>query len=176
MTKHVQGAYGEVIGPMTLRIQRHLPGPIERVCAYLTDSDLRRPWLASGAMELKVGAPFEFVWRNSELTTPPGDRPEGFGNEHRMECRIVEVDPPRRLVITWGRSDGVDFELTPAGDRVLLTLTHRRLPDRDTMLNVSAGWHAHLDILVARATGADAGIFWDNWRALKADYTQRLPA
>jgi Activator of Hsp90 ATPase homolog 1-like protein len=76
-------AYGVLSEPATLTIQRMLPGPIERVWAYLTESDLRRKWLASGEMEMKVGAPFEFVWRNSELTDPPGKRPEGFGEEHR---------------------------------------------------------------------------------------------
>ena len=33
--------YGELIEPTTLRIQRLLPGPIERIWAYLTDSELR---------------------------------------------------------------------------------------------------------------------------------------
>ena len=27
-----------------------------------------------------------------------------------------------------------------------LTLTHRRLPDRSSLLGVSAGWHAHLEV------------------------------
>ena len=87
------GAYGVLTEPATLTIQRLLPGPIDRVWAYLTQSDLRRKWLASGQMELKVGAPFEFVWRNSELTDPPGERPSGFSDEHRMQSRITEVHP-----------------------------------------------------------------------------------
>ena len=86
-------AYGELIEPTTLKIQRLLPGPIERIWAYLTDSDLRRKWLAAGAMEMKVGAPFELVWRNDELNDPPSKRPEGFPEEHRMQSRITELDP-----------------------------------------------------------------------------------
>ncbi len=114
-------AYGVLTEPATLTIQRMLPGPIERVWAYLTESDLRRKWLASGQMELKVGAPFEFVWRNSELTDPPGKRPEGFGEEHRMESRITELDPPRKLAFTWGKEDSdVSFALEPRGEKVLL--------------------------------------------------------
>ena len=46
------GAYGVFIEPGTLKIERVLPGPIERVWAYLTDSDLRRQWLA--AVRLKA--------------------------------------------------------------------------------------------------------------------------
>ena len=41
-------AYGELIEPTTLKIQRLLPGPIERIWAYLTDSELRRKWMAAG--------------------------------------------------------------------------------------------------------------------------------
>ena len=70
--------YGTLSEPATLTLQRLLPGPIERVWAYLTDGELRRQWLAAGAMEEKVGAPVEFVWRNDELTDPPGERPEGM--------------------------------------------------------------------------------------------------
>src|SRR5437870_4247708 len=93
--------YGVLIEPATLKIQRLLPGPIERVWSYLTESDLRRTWLAAGAMEMKVGAPFELVWRNNELTEPPGRRPPGVGDERRMQSRITELDPPRKLAIAW---------------------------------------------------------------------------
>ena len=70
-------AYGTLTEPATLTLQRLLPGPIERVWAYLTDGELRRKWLAAGTMELTAGAPFELVWRNDELTDPPGTRPDG---------------------------------------------------------------------------------------------------
>src|SRR5271154_4355695 len=162
--------------PATLTIQRFLPGPIERVWSYLTESDLRRQWLAAGQMEMKVDAPFELVWRNSELTNPPGKRPEGFGDEHRMESRITELDQPRRLAFTWGKGSGdVSFELEPRGERVLLTVIHRRLPDRGMKLGVSAGWHAHLDLLAARLTGREPEPFWDGWSRLKTEYDRRIP-
>jgi uncharacterized protein YndB with AHSA1/START domain len=169
-------AYGELIEPATLKIERLLPGPIERVWAYLTESDLRRQWMAAGEMEMNAGAPFELVWRNNELTDPPGARPAGFPDEHRMDGRITELDPPRKLGITWGSTGGVSFELEPKGNEVLLTVIHRRLPDRPILLNVSAGWHMHLDILVARATGKEPAPFWDGWSRLRAEYDRRLPA
>ena len=169
-------AYGSLIEPATLKIERILPGPIERVWAYLTDSDLRRKWLAAGEMEMKVGAPFELVWRNDELTDPPGRRPDGFGDEHRMQSRITELDPPRKLSFSWGNSGGVTFELEPRGNEVLLTVIHRRLPDRATLLKVAAGWHMHLDVLVARARGQQPETFWDGWSRLHRDYDRRVPA
>src|SRR5262245_51894878 len=120
MNEHVTlDAYGVLTEPTTLTIQRLLPGPIERVWEYLTKSDLRRKWLAAGQMDLKVSAPFEFVWRNGELNDPPTARPPGFSEEHRMKSEITEVDPPRKLSFTWQGSGDVTFELAPAGSRVL---------------------------------------------------------
>jgi len=169
-------AYGVLTEPATLTIQRLVPGPIERVWGYLTQSDLRRQWLAAGQMELRVGAPFELVWRNNELTKPPGRRPEGYGDEHRMESRITELDPPRKLAFTWGKGSGdVSFELQPRGERVLLTVVHRRLPDRGMMLGVSSGWHAHLDVLAARLAGDEPEPFWDDVTRLRKEYDLRIP-
>jgi uncharacterized protein YndB with AHSA1/START domain len=168
-------SYGTLTEPATLTIQRLLSGPIERVWAYLTESELRRRWLAAGQMEMKVGALFELVWRNDALTDPPGHRPPGASAEHRMQSRIIEIDPPRKLVIAWGAGGEVSFELEPKGDAVLLTVIHRRLPDRATLLNVGAGWHMHLDLLVARATGTEPEPFWDRWSRLRKEYDRRIP-
>jgi len=176
MNERATSAYGELIEPATLKIERLLPGPIERVWAYLTQGELRRRWLAAGEMELKVGATVELVWRNDELNDPPSQRPPGRDAEHKLQCQITELDPPRKLAITWGSSGGVSFALDPQGDKVLLTLIHRRLLDRATLLMVSAGWHMHLDILVARVTGEKPEPFWDGWSRLKHDYDQRIPA
>lgn len=169
-------AYGVVTEPTTLTIQRVLPGSVERVWDYLTKSDLRRQWLAAGDMDLRVGGAYEFVWRNDELNDPPSQRPEGFDEEHRMQGEVTACDPPHRLSISWGSTGGVDFSLRQQGDKVLLTLVHHRLPDRTTMLNVSAGWHMHLDVLVARASGDTPPPFWDGWQRLKQEYAERLPA
>lgn len=166
-------AYGTLIEPTTLKIQRMLPGPIERVWAYVTDGELRRKWLAAGRMEMKAGTSFELVWRNDELTNDT--RPEGFDEEHRMQSRIVELDPPRKITFTWNNSGDVTIELEAKGKDVLLTLIHRRLPNRNTLMMVGAGWHMHLDVLVARARGEEPAPFWAGWLKLKQEYDRRLP-
>ncbi|MEO7654532.1 MAG: SRPBCC family protein [Sphingomicrobium sp.] len=169
--------YGVLTADTTLTIKRILPGSIDRVWAYLTESDLRRQWLAAGTMEMKHGARFELVWRNSELTGNPGIRPEGFGEEHRLESEITELDPPRKLGFSWANTGGVTFELEPVGDEVMLTVTHRRIGERSSRLNISAGWHAHLDVLAASLAGAEIEKpFWDHWSGLKAEYDQRIAA
>ena len=169
-------AYGVITEPATLTIQRLLPGPIERIWAYLTDGELRRKWLAAGTMELKVGAPFEFVWRNDELTDPPGPRPDRFPEEDRLQSRITAVDPPHRLAFDWQDSDGVTIDLETVGNDVLLTVTHRRLPSRTTLIDVASGWHRHLDFLVAQANGSQEGPFWAGWSRLHEEYSRRIPA
>lgn len=169
-----QDRYGLLTEPATLTIARLLPGPVDRIWAYLTDSDLRRQWLAAGAMEASVGAPVELVWRNDELTDPPGTRPDGFGDEHRMTCEVVAIDALHMLSISWGSTGGVTFTLEEKGDEVLLTIVHKRIEDPEMRLNVSAGWHAHLDVLEARTRGSEAAAHWDNWTRLRTEYAERL--
>ncbi|WP_373502042.1 SRPBCC family protein [Aestuariivirga sp.] len=171
----MEQGYGVLTEPATVKIERLLPGPAERIWSYLTDSELRRKWLASGLMEAKLGSSVELVWHNDDLTDPPGKRPPNFPADHRMEVTITACEPNRKLAISWGRSGGVTFELEPRGKDVLLTVIHSRLPDRESLLNVSAGWHAHLDILVDVLTGAKSGPFWDDWAALKESYEARIP-
>lgn len=168
-------AYGMLTEPATLTIRRLLPGPIERVWAYLTQGELRRQWLAAGEMEMKIGAPFALVWRNDELTDPPGQRPAGFSEEHRMESRITELAPPHKLSFSWNGSGEVTFELESKGEEVLLTVIHRRIRDRSALLMIGAGWHMHLDVLVARVSGEEPEPFWDGWTRLRQDYERRLP-
>ena len=169
-----QDHFGLLTEPATLTITRLLPGPATRIWAYLPDSELRRQGLAAGAMEQMVGAPVDLVWRNDELTDPSGTRPEGFGDEHRMTCEVTAIDAPRRLSISWGSTGGVTFTLDERGDEVLLTIGHKRIEDPAVLLTVSAGWHAHLDVLEARARETPAAPHWDNWTRLREVYAERL--
>jgi hypothetical protein len=93
-----------------------------------------------------------------------------------MKSRITTLGPPRKLAFTWEGSGDVSFELEPKGSEVLLTVIHRRLASRETMLMVGPGWHMHLDILVAVVTGEKPEVFWDGWTRLKKEYERRLPA
>jgi len=66
------------------------------------------------------------------------------------------------------------FELEPQGDKVLLTLTHHKLANRDEMVDVSGGWHTHLAVLVDKAHGRVPPAFWDLWRSIDGQYDQRI--
>lgn len=168
--------FGVVAEDATLTIKRMLPGPIERAWSYIVDGELRKKWLAAGAMEQHVGAPVELVWRNDELACPLGTRPEGMPAEHSMKCEILAIDAPHMLKISWGSTGGVTFNLEERGEEVLLTLTHHRVEDPTVLNNVSAGWHAHLDVMEAELRGTPAKPFWDEWKRLKDVYHDRLSA
>jgi uncharacterized protein YndB with AHSA1/START domain len=175
------GEFGVVPEARTLRLQRLLPGPIERVWAYLTESEKRGKWLARGPMELRVGGRVELNFRNAELSphkeTPPDRyKDRGAGS---LRGRITLCDPPRLLSYTWNEDSGapseVTFELTPQDADVLLVLTHRRLGDRTAMLSVAGGWHTHLGILIDHLNGREPRPFWSTYARLEAEYERRLP-
>ena len=172
-------SYGEMIDADTLRFERGLPGPIERGWAYLTESDKRGQWLASGGMEPRAGASVMLHFDHSTLSKEAATPPKEFENKGCGDTphRVTVWNPPHTLGLTWGSAEEpseVTFELTPQQDKVLLVLTHRRLVQRKTRLGVSAGWHTHLDILKARLEGRDPQAFWKTFTALNAEYEKRL--
>ncbi|MFE4456053.1 SRPBCC family protein [Nocardia tengchongensis] len=168
--------YGEAVESASIRIERLLPGPIERVWAYITDVDKRATWLAGGKLEPHVGGRTEHVFRIHELT--------GEGDPHQIADRrhgqVLDWDPPRLLRHTWSSTgedadSEVTFTLESIDDKVRLIVTHRRLPTRDEMISIASGWHAHLDILQARLEHLTPEQFWPKLHALQSDYETMLP-
>ena len=66
------------------------------------------------------------------------------------------------------------FALEPRGERVLLTLTHRRLASRDELVDVSGGWHVHLGLLEDVLRGVPPRAFWAAHAKLAAEYAKRM--
>lgn len=170
--------YGESIAKDTVRMERLLPGPIERVWAYLTESEKRGKWLASGQMELRVGGKVELRFMHSTLSPHQEPTPERF---KQMDCgvgfdgTVTECDPPRLLAYTWGGDTSeVKFELSPRGEQVLLVITHTRLRDRDEQVMVAAGWHAHVSIMEDNLRDETPRPFWSTWLQLEEEYKKRL--
>lgn len=167
-------AFGVLTTPATLTLQRKLPGPLARVWSYLTDSDLRQQWLASGVMTPRAGTSFELVWHNDDLSASSSERPAGFPEESKATCTITEIEPMRHLSFNWPGVGDVTFTLEPVGDDVMLTVIHRQLPDRTMTVMVGAGWHMHCDILAARMWGQTPGSFWSGWVKLRDEYERRV--
>jgi uncharacterized protein YndB with AHSA1/START domain len=161
----------------TVRLERDLPGPIERVWAYLTESDKRAKWLARGPMDLREGGTVELTWENGLLSKNDEPAPESYQKVHSIEGRISACEPPNLLSFTWGGepdSSEAVFELTEIGDRVRLVVTHRRLADRAGKIGVSGGWHSHLGLLEDILNGEEPRPFWKNFNRLRAEYEKRL--
>ncbi|KRC33680.1 MULTISPECIES: SRPBCC family protein [unclassified Lysobacter] len=168
--------YGVVTAADTVRIERLMPGPIERLWSYLTESEKRRSWMAAGEIELRPGGRVEHLFRNAELTNDdPTPAKYAAYEEHRSEGRVIDCDPPHRLSYTWDGDSEVVFELIPKNDRVLLVVTHRRLPDRAEMVSVAGGWHSHLDLLQDLLEGRKPSHFWSKHLQIEAEYERRIP-
>jgi uncharacterized protein YndB with AHSA1/START domain len=173
--------FGKRIDDHTVRFERLLPGPVEKIWAYLTDSDKRGEWLASGAIPSHVSEQFELRFKHSELSPNKAPPPERFKdmdvNGFLSKERLLALEPMRRLVHTFGEetppTSEVEFLLTPEGNKVRLTLTHRKIPDRGYAVNISGGWHSHLAILQDKAEGKVPPPFWDVWRNTEHTYEQR---
>ena len=171
--------YGTRIAPDTLRIERTLPGPIERVWTYLVDPAKRATWFARGPMELKPGGHVELHFDHDDFSDEP--YPEKYRKYKGVKSlgTIVVAEPPRLLVFDWGEDDGtasrVTFELSERGKDVHLVLTHSRLSSRDAMLNVAGGWHSHLAVLADRLAGVEPKGFWTKLVRAEEEYARRIP-
>lgn len=177
MTTDTVERHGIITEAGTVMFERLLPGPIERVWEYLTDSEKRGRWLASGPMEQRVGGAVELNFRNSELSpvheVPPAKYKDAACAS--VACQVTECEKPRLLSYLWGgEGSEVTFELAAIGDKVRLTLTHRRLPNRDFMISVAGGWHTHLGILADQLAGVPPRPFWSTHAMLEQEYDQRI--
>ena len=158
----------------TVRLERMLPGPIERVWAYLTDSEKRKTWLAAGVFDLRVGGSAHLHFDHSNITSEKA--PDGKG-PHDVRGKITRIEPPRLLSFTFdaaGPESEVTFELEPRGMGVLLVITHVRLANRKTMIGVAGGWDAHVGILEDRLNGEEPRPFWSTHARLTKEYEARL--
>jgi uncharacterized protein YndB with AHSA1/START domain len=95
------------------------------------------------------------------------------GGEYRVQVtrrnvavgEYVEIEPPRRVVFTWGwegdeqlppGSSTVEIELVPDGDGTIVRLTHSGLPEGADAGQLE-GWQHFLPRLAAVAAGGDPG-------------------
>jgi uncharacterized protein YndB with AHSA1/START domain len=113
-------------------------------------------------------------WMGTEATLDP--RPGGVCRINPtghavMSGRFLEVEPPHRLVLSWGwetelfstppQSTLVEVTLTPTQEGTLLRLMHRRL-DPSAHAFHRAGWDHYIPRLAGLASGGPAVA--DPWR------------
>jgi uncharacterized protein YndB with AHSA1/START domain len=110
-----------------------LPHPLARVWAALTSADALREWLMDSDFEPRVGKEFMFQ-------CPPSPGIRGY-----VECKVLELEPMRRVVWSWlGTDEGepttvtIELEAVEGGTR--LTLCHRGDTTREVRDRTAAGW------------------------------------
>ena len=173
--------YGELMDENTVRFERLLPGPIERVWSFLTEGEKRSRWLCNGDVESSVGGVVDMHFHNLSLS---GDddipRPEKYkDNPEKISFvgKVTRYEPPHILEHTWEfgeESSEVCYELIEQGDKVKLVLVHRRLESADTVLSVSGGWHTHLNVLVDVLEGSKPRPFYKMQTQYESEYEERL--
>lgn len=174
--------YGELVAPDSVRFQRVLPGPIERVWDFLVDSEKRGRWFCSGVTELRIGGHVEMNFHNASLSEQPDIAPpekyQDMLEQVSFSGTVTACDPPRLLSHSWdfeGESSELTYELSEQDGKVILVLTHRRLNSREELVSVCGGWHTHLDIFADVLADKDPQPFWKRHSAHEAEYQKRLP-
>ncbi len=114
----------------------------------------------------------QWMGRKAELDPRPGGQVRvDLNGEHVASGTYVELDPPNRLVMTWGWEGGtsivepgastVEVSFAPDGDGTLLRLVHRELPE-ESHGSHGHGWDHYLARLEIAGAGGDPG--GDPWR------------
>ena len=132
-------------GPGVIEREISIDAPPEIVFSYFTDPAKHR------------------LWQGTEVELDP--RPGGalrinFGPGYVAVGTYLEVEPPTRLVYTWGWAEEgskvlppgasrVELTLEPAGAATLLRLRHSGLPDNALKLH-GDGWDESLNELQRR--------------------------
>jgi len=170
--------YGTIIAPDTLRFERLLPGPIEKVWSYLTDSEKRGKWLAKGEMEPFEGGKVTLHFLHAELSPVAEKTPEKYKDMdcgHAFTGRVLKYDPPHVLSFTWNDGSEVTIELQEQETQVQLILTHRKLSAKPgTRISVLSGWHTHLGILMVQLEGGTPPGFWTVHQEVELAYRSIL--
>ncbi|WP_421705104.1 SRPBCC family protein [Alloalcanivorax xenomutans] len=168
--------YAKLTKPDTLTLERLLPGPVERIWAFLTESKKRARWLAAGPMGLFAGGAVTLEFHHNELSEPGDTAPEYHADAEGavLKGTVTRCEAPHLLAFTWGEGGSeVTFELTPEDNQVRLRVTHQRLSDTEKT-SVATGWHTHLAILVAELNETTPPSFWALHTELEACYRKQL--
>ena len=125
-------------------------------------------------MDLRPGGAFRLDFMHAELTPqaePTPERFKGLDKGHHFTGTILACEPPRLLSHTFGDREvpsEVTYELTPEGRDTRLVLTHRRLPDRAQMQNVTT---TNVQTLVGINSNYDDTATFDN---IVASYSVKI--
>jgi uncharacterized protein YndB with AHSA1/START domain len=147
------GRVTEVAEGVQVQFRRSWPDPIEDVWAALTRSDRTARWIGTYEGERRVGGSGTLTMTHEE---------ESAGEP----MRIVECDPPHRLVVQWESEQAWRIQLDLAEDqgRTVLVFT-QVFPAGTDAGDYVLGWHWYLDQFHAELTGAAPPGDWETFLA-----------
>jgi uncharacterized protein YndB with AHSA1/START domain len=128
-----------------IELERRISATREAVFAYLTDPTRYTRWQGLEA-ELDL--------------TPGGVYRVQMTADSTVRGQYLEVDPPSRVVFTWGwegntelppGSSTVEITLRADGDQTVLHLRHSGLPDEQSRALHHEGWEMYLGRLADAA-------------------------
>jgi uncharacterized protein YndB with AHSA1/START domain len=150
-------------GKTVLRFERRLAHAPEKVFRAISDPAELPYWFpARMETELRPGAAIRFTFEEHDDEAPGGE--------------ILEVDPPKLLVYTWG-DDVLRWEIVPEGDGCRLYFSQTLAEDgasggRPGVARNAAGWDVCLARLAARLDGEPAPEI--EWFPLFEGYVERF--
>lgn len=172
----------EILSGDTLRVERLLRAPPQRIWDHLADSAKRARWFCAGDDLREAGQHFAFGFNHTRITPEqrPGAAPRDPHEPDFMSPgQVLAFEPPRLLRFAWeqkpGKPSQVTFELIPHAEGTLVVITHARLPGREDVVNVGGGWNAHLDMLEDELAARAHGRFWSQFAAYAATMEAKLP-
>ena len=155
-----------------VELEHRVTGSPETVFAYFTDPDKHRRWM---------GAEVELDAR------PGGTYRVAMAPDVWVSGEYLVVEPPHRLLLTWGWESGLDlptglkqvrpgssaveFLFVEDGDGTIIRVRHLGLPTEDARWMHARGWNGYLPRLVAVLRGRDPGK--DPLLTLAADFYAR---
>lgn len=127
----------------------HIDAPPQQVYEYFTRADAIVRWMGDYALlEPEPGGRFTLDVRGAPI-----------------RGRFLELQPPHRLLISWGYAGSdrlppgastLEIRLTAQRGGTRVDLEHRDLP-ADEVSGHTTGWHHYIARLADAATGRDAG-------------------
>ncbi len=151
------------MAPDTIRLERMLDAPVDKVWRYLTEADLRREWFMGGT-DARPDGEFELLVDHDNLSTDAVPYPashECFKGAVWTE-QVLRFEPPRLLETTFqgGKNGNVTYELFAEGEGTRLVLTHSGIASGTGFQDFGGGWNSHLIVLQEKLAGRSVRDFW----------------
>lgn len=167
----------ERTAPDTIRLERLLDAPVDKVWRYLTEAELRRQWFMGGSDAAPNGE-FELIVDHDNLSEDEVAYPESYAafKGSVWTEKVIRFEPPRLLETTFqgGKNGRVTYELFADGERTRLVLIHSGITSGTGAQDFGTGWNSHLTVLQEKLAGRTVRDFWALHAESRAAVTEAL--